>query len=80
MEMNTIVEQQINTTLLNWEGIRTLPKGDKQMLLVSEAHIFDNPASHSQTQKDTTHEININRTTKDLWNGPWMNVGLPLDV
>jgi len=31
----------MNTTILNYPGFQTLPKGIKQMLLISEAHFFD---------------------------------------
>jgi hypothetical protein len=36
----------MNTTILNYPGFQTLPKGVKQMLLFSEAHFFEQLASH----------------------------------
>ncbi len=42
----------MNTTILNYPGFQTLPKGVKKMLLVSEAYFFDEPASHRMEQKD----------------------------
>jgi len=36
----------MNTTILNYPGFQSLPKGLKQMLLVSEACFFDQTAPH----------------------------------
>jgi len=46
--MNTTsqVQQPMNTTILSYPGFQTLPRGIKQMLVASEAHFFDQPASH----------------------------------
>ena len=41
----------MNTTILNYPGFQSLPKGIKQMLLVSESHFFDMPAPHQEQQK-----------------------------
>jgi hypothetical protein len=35
---------------MNYPGFQALPKGLKQMLLVSEAHFFDPPAPHYTEQ------------------------------
>jgi len=40
----------MNTTILNYPDFQSLPEGLKQMLLVSEAHFCDHPASHHQDQ------------------------------
>ena len=42
----------MNTTILNYPGFQTLPKGVKKMLAVSEAYFFDEPASHRMEQKE----------------------------
>ncbi|HEY3855375.1 MAG TPA: hypothetical protein VGO67_13370 [Verrucomicrobiae bacterium] len=36
----------MNETILNYPGFQSLPKGAKQMLLVSEAHFFDEAVAH----------------------------------
>ena len=41
----------MNTTILNYPGFQTLPKGIKQMLLASETHFFGQPMSHHNEQK-----------------------------
>jgi hypothetical protein len=56
----------MNTTILNYPGYQTLPKGIKQMLLVSEAHFFDQPASHHHEQKCPVQEMRSNRGLKDF--------------
>jgi hypothetical protein len=40
----------MNTTIFNSAGFQELPKGLKQMLLVSEAYFFDEPSSHIPVQ------------------------------
>ena len=44
-------EKPMNTTILNYPGFQTLPKGVRQMLLVSEAYFFNESAAESQEQK-----------------------------
>jgi hypothetical protein len=51
----------MNTTILNYPGFQRLPKGVKQMLLVSESHFFDQPASHHTGQKGAAQEMRTNR-------------------
>jgi hypothetical protein len=36
----------MSTTILNYPGFQSLPKGIKQLLVASEAHFFDQPAPH----------------------------------
>jgi hypothetical protein len=36
----------MNQTILNFPGFQNLPKGAKQMLLVSEAHFFEQAVPH----------------------------------
>jgi len=64
--MNTTLqmEQPMNTTILNYPGFHALPKGIKQMLLVSEAHFFDQPASHHREPEDAAQETRSNRGFK----------------
>jgi hypothetical protein len=45
----------MNTTILNYPGFQTLPKGVKKMLLVSEAYFFDEPASHRMEQRESSN-------------------------
>jgi hypothetical protein len=46
----------MNTSIMNYPGFQTLPKGVRQMLLVSEAHFFDQPVSHRQPQTAPAQE------------------------
>ena len=36
----------MNETILNYPGFQSLPKGAKQMLLVSESHFFEEAVPH----------------------------------
>jgi hypothetical protein len=49
-------DRPMNTTILNSPGFQTLPKGVKQMLVVSEAYFFDQPKSHCQEQNGTAQD------------------------
>jgi ABC-type phosphate transport system permease subunit len=64
--MNTTLQDQqpMNETILNYPGFHILPKGIKQMLLVSEAHFFDQPVSHRKEQKGVAPEIRGTRGFK----------------
>jgi hypothetical protein len=42
----------MNTTILNYPGFQTLPKEIKQLLVASEAHYFDQPASFHRNQRE----------------------------
>jgi hypothetical protein len=57
-----------------------LPKGVKQMLLVSEAHFFDQPASHHKEQKGTTQAIRTHGGLKDFFRSPLINSAITLEV
>jgi len=80
--MNTTLHaaQQMNTTILNYPGFQTLPKGDKRMLLVTEAHFFDQPASPHQERKGTVQEMRTHRGLKDFLRSPLITVDVALDV
>jgi hypothetical protein len=54
----------MHTTILNYPGFQTLPKGIKQMLTVSEAHFFEQPASHHKEQNGMSQEMRTNRDFK----------------
>jgi len=44
-------EETMSTTILNYPGFQSLPKGVRQMLLVSEAYFFNEPApAHPQQE------------------------------
>ena len=60
MNMNATLhaEQPMNMTILNYPGFRTLPKGVRQMLLVSEAYFFNEPAPDHQEQKAVARRTN----------------------
>ena len=72
------VEQPMNTTILNYPGFQTLPKGVRQMLLVSEAYFFNEPASDHQEQKVAARRAN--RGSKDFMAIPFLPAGFALDV
>ena len=80
MNMNDTLhaEQPMNTTILNYPGFQALPKGVRQMLLVSEAYFFNEPASHHQEQEVVAQPAN--RRSKDFMGIPWINVGIALEV
>ncbi|MGA2176407.1 MAG: hypothetical protein ABSH38_15635 [Verrucomicrobiota bacterium] len=73
-------EQQMITTILNYPGFQTLPKGVKRMLLVTEAHFFDQPAPHHQEQKGVAQEMRSNRGLEELLRSPLIPVGIAWDV
>jgi hypothetical protein len=65
----------MNTTILNYPGFQALPKGIKQMLLVSEAHFFDQPASRSREQTGRAGEMRIDRGLKVFLTGQLIAAG-----
>jgi hypothetical protein len=54
-------EGPMNATILNYPGFQTLPKGIKQMLLVSESHFFDPPVPHYTEQENAAQAARSNR-------------------
>jgi hypothetical protein len=80
MNMNITLhaEQLMNTTILNYPGFQTLPKGVRQMLLVSEAYFFNEPASQHQEQKVTARRAN--RGAKDFMGISLLPADYALDV
>lgn len=60
MNMNATLhaEQPMNMTILNYPGFPALPKGVRQMLLVSEAYFFNEPASHHPKQQVVAKRVN----------------------
>jgi hypothetical protein len=75
--MNTTMqaERTINTTILNYPGFQGLPKGIKQMLLVSELYFFDQPASHHHEQNKAVCEVTSRSDPKVFWSRPFANLG-----
>jgi len=68
----------MNTTILNYPGFQTLPKGIKQMLVVSEAHFFEQPAPcHKQLPKAPLHKwprwLSLGSANAPL--APWIQCG-----
>ncbi|HEX3718940.1 MAG TPA: hypothetical protein VH595_13305 [Verrucomicrobiae bacterium] len=53
----------MNTTILNYPGFQTLPKGAKQMLLFSETHFFDPPAPHYAEENVAVEEARARGNT-----------------
>jgi hypothetical protein len=80
MNMNETLhaEQPTNTTILNYPGFQSLPKGLRQMLLVSEAYFFNEPAPHRQERQcvsdQAAHSLN------DLMGIPLLNAGFAMEV
>ncbi len=62
MYMNTTsqLEEAMNTSILNYPGFQSLPKGIKQMLVASEAHFFDQLASHGKGHQAAAREMTDN--------------------
>jgi hypothetical protein len=56
----------MNTTILNYPGFQTLPKEIRQMLVVSEAHYFDQPASFHRQQKESGRPQLFGPTTRGV--------------
>ena len=71
-------EQPMNTTILNYPGFRTLPKGVRQMLLVSEAYFFNEPAPDHQAQKVAARRAI--QDAKDFMGIPFLPAAIALDV
>jgi hypothetical protein len=46
----------MNATILNYPSFQTLPKGIKRMLVVSETHFFNQPATHEKEQNGAARE------------------------
>jgi hypothetical protein len=80
MNMNETLhtEQPVNTTILNYPGFQTLPKGVRQMLLVSEAYFFNEPASDYRERKAVS--MRANRDLNNLMGIPSINAGIALEV
>ena len=70
----------MNTTIMNYPGFQTLPKAVKQMLLVSEAHFFEQPAAHHQEQNGKAGEVAAYRNLRDLLRGPLIRVNIALEA
>jgi hypothetical protein len=70
----------MNTTILNYPGFHTLPKGVKQMLLLSEAHFFEQPAPHYVEQIEATQEKRSLRGLEDFFRRPLINVRIALEM
>jgi hypothetical protein len=51
MNETSNAEQTMSTTILNYPGFQSLPKGVRQMLLVSEAYFFNEPAPVHREQE-----------------------------
>jgi hypothetical protein len=63
------VELKMNTSILNYPGFQNLPKGARQMLLVSEAHFFDESGSHPANESLPAPEAQTRRGFKIILTG-----------
>ena len=70
----------MNTTILNYPGFQTLPKGVKQMLLLSEAHFFEPPAPHYVEQKGAAQEMRTKRRLEDYLPKPFIIVRIAMEA
>jgi hypothetical protein len=57
-------EQPMNQTILNYPGFQSLPKGVKQMLLVSEAHFFNQPARRPKWRHISMQAVSVRQGFK----------------
>jgi hypothetical protein len=48
--MSTKQLKEASTTIFNYPGFQSLPKGIKQMLVITEAQLFDQPISQQPEQ------------------------------
>ncbi len=71
-------DQPVNTTILNYPGFQTLPRGVRQMLLVSEAYFFNEPASDHRERKLVS--MRANRDLNNLMGIPSINAAVALEV
>ena len=80
MNMNATLhaEQPMNMTILNYPGFPALPKGVRQMLLVSEAYFFNEPASHHPKQQVVAKRVN--RVPEDFVGIPMLPASFALEV
>ncbi len=49
----------MDTTILNYPGFQTLPKGVRRMLIASEEFFFDQPASHRLEESAFGHFVDF---------------------
>jgi len=71
-------EQPMITTILNYPGFQTLPKGVRRMLLVSEAYFFNVPALDHQKQKVAARRAN--RGSEDFMGIPLLPADIAFDA
>jgi hypothetical protein len=64
MTTTSQAEQPMNPTILNYPGFQTLPRGIKQMLLVSESHFFNQDTSHYKKQTGANGKTSLSRNFK----------------
>ena len=57
----------MNTTIMNYPGFQTLPKGIKQMLLTSEEYFFEQPPPRETERKRASRAIRTGRDLAILW-------------
>jgi hypothetical protein len=69
----------MSTTILNYPGFQTLPKGVKQMLLASEAHFFDHGEPPSIARQYLTQAVRVVRGSRDFRINPLFAPRSPSD-
>ena len=68
-------ERIMSASILNYPGFQNLPKGARQMLLISEAHFFEQSASHHAEEKAATEAARTQRSLKLLLTSLFIALG-----
>jgi hypothetical protein len=67
-------------SILNYPGFQTLPRGARQLLLVSETHFFEQPASHRQNLNGIAQAVRASRCLKVLLTTLFITAGIALGL
>jgi hypothetical protein len=70
----------MNTSILNYPEFHSLPKGVRQMLLLSETHFFNQPPSHAAARKDPARQSSRPRALTLFLTHLSTNATLPLEA
>jgi hypothetical protein len=68
-------EKIMSASILNYPGFQNLPKGARQMLLISEAHFFEQSASHHAEEKAAAQARRTQRSLKLLLTSLFIALG-----
>jgi hypothetical protein len=75
MNATLYAELPVNMTTLSYPGFQSLPKGVRQMLLVSESYFFNEPPPERQEQKLAVRVKRVCRSGKDFMGIPMLPSG-----